>query len=264
MEDKKPFIIVIIVMTIIIIVLGAYVTVDQLNAKKAKEKKTSIINETVIDLNAFYQISDTLQRFDKAFNTENSNYFGYIYNSKRIYATKFDIGAATYVSMFSDFLNNNTLLYIPEEKVKGNFERIFGKNLDFKPSETIVNSSSTYAIAYEAEAKRYAYIAAIKNYQYQPGYISMNIKTILEGDTIKITRKVFYGEYIGENDVATKIVMYKDATKQRKIGELYLKNGTINQAEIIAKYGSKINTYIYTFKQNKDADYSFYLIEKEK
>ena len=92
--------------------------------------------------------------------------------------------------------------------------------------------------------------------------LDLNIKTVLSGDIIELTRKVFYGEYVGENDTATKIVMYKDASKQRKIGELPLKNGMINQSEIIAKYSSKINTYIYTFQLRKGSDYSFVKIEK--
>ena len=264
MDNKKPFIIAIIIMSVIIIGLGAYVVIDRLKEKEEQEKKTSIINETVIDLNAFFQVSDTLRRFDDAFNTYNSNYLGYIYNSKRIYASKFDGGAAVYASMISDLLDNGIVLYIPEEKIKGNFEKIFGKNLEFKLTDIDLKKSEIYLFNYEAEANRMAYKVATKTDIYNPGYIAMNIKTILEDDTIKITRKVFYGEYTGENGVMTKIVMYKDATKQKKIGELKLKNGAINQAEIIAKYGSKINTYIYTFKHNKDDDYSFYLIEKGK
>ena len=110
MDNKKPFIITIIIMTVIILGLGAYVVIDRLKEKEEQEKKTSIINETEIDLNAFYQVSDTLRRFDDAFNTYNSNYLGYIYNSKRIYASKFDGGAAIYASMISDLLDNGSVL----------------------------------------------------------------------------------------------------------------------------------------------------------
>ena len=264
MENKKPFIIVIIILSLIIIGLGTYVVLDRVKEKKQEEKKTSIINETIIDLNAFYQVSDTLRRFDEAFNPYNSNYLGYIYNTKRIYATKFDIGAAIYASMITDLLDNGTVLYIPEDKIKGNFERIFGKNLEFNLAETQINNSESYLFSYDATTKKMAYQVAMKTDLYSPGYIVMNVKTILEGDTIKITRKVFYGEYTGEDGTISKIVMYKDSSKQKKIGELKLKNGAINQKEILAKYSSKMNTYHYTFKHNKDDGYSFYLIEKGK
>ena len=262
MENKKPFIITVAIMALIIVGMGTYIFIDKMHEKEEKEKKTSVINNTVIDLNSFFQVSDTLRRFDIAFNDAQSNYLGYLYNSKRIYASKFDIGASLYASIVPDMIENNNLMYISEDKVKGNFERMFGKNLDYQPAE--INRSDFYVFNYEDTANRYAYIAVGKNTQYPAGYIAMNIKTILEGDIIQVTRKIFYGEYIGENDIATKIVMYKDATKQRKIGEVNLKNGAINQAEIIAKYSSKINTYVYTFKHNKGSDYSFYLIEKGK
>lgn len=264
MDNKKSFVIIIIIMSIIIIGLGAYVVTDIVKEKEEQEKKTSIINETVIDLNAFYQVSDTLRRFDEAFNPYNSNYLGYIYDNKRIYASKFDSGAAIYASIFSDLIDNGAILNIPEAKIKGNFERIFGKNLGYTITDVQIKNSDLYVFYYDVGNNRMDYKVAPKTDIYTPGYIAMNIKTILEEDTIKITRKVFYGEYTGENEVMTKIVMYKDATKQKKIGELKLKNGAINQAEIIAKYGSKINTYVYTFKHNKDDDYSFYLIEKGK
>lgn len=260
MESKKPFVITIIIMSLIIVGLSAFIFMGKVQEKREKEQKTSVINDIVIDLNAFYQISDTIRRFDMAFNNVNSSYFGYIYDAKRIYANKFDMGAAVYASMFQDLITNGALMYIPEGKVRSNFKKIFGKNLEYQAAE--VKNSQAYNFAYDQERQRYAYIAASESLQYPAGYIALNIKTVLSGDIIELTRKVFYGEYVGENDTATKIVMYKDASKQRKIGELSLKDGMINQSEIIAKYSSKINTYIYTFQLRKGSDYSFVKIEK--
>ena len=57
MESKKPFVITIIIMSLIIVGLSAFIFMGKVQEKREKEQKTSVINDIVIDLNAFYQIS---------------------------------------------------------------------------------------------------------------------------------------------------------------------------------------------------------------
>ena len=56
--------------------------------------------------------------------------------------------------------------------------------------------------------------------------------------------------------------VYYIKDKKTLITTVNLKNGSINEKEIIAKYSSKLNTYMYTFKEYNNTDYVLYSIEK--
>ncbi len=262
MEEKKGTIIIIIILLLIIVGLGGYIAYDRLISKKEDEEILTKIDDVSIDLNAFYQISETLTKLDKAFNDPKSNYFAYIYNQKKLEAKNFDLGAAIYTSIRSDFKEVNMLLSIPEPIAKSNFTRIFGNNLKYEPIQ--VNSTDYLKIAYNTTTLAYDYIAATDTNIYPSEYMALNAKTTLKGDKVIITRKIVFVDYEIEpgTTLASSINLYKDETKTKKIGELVLKNGKANQREILSKYGSKLNTFNYTFEQNTSTEYSLKLIEK--
>ena len=81
MREKKGPVVLIIILLIIILGLGGYIAVDKLILNKNDEEVRTVvtIDDNNIDLNALYQIGDTLTKFDNAFNDLNSNYFGYLY-----------------------------------------------------------------------------------------------------------------------------------------------------------------------------------------
>ena len=85
------------------------------------------------------------------------------------------------------------------------------------------------------------------------------MKTTLTDDLVIVTRKVFFVEYSGTN-----AIIYKDATKSNKLGEVKLNNGEVTLQEVTGKYGSKLNTYDITFKLGSDDIYNFYKIERTK
>ena len=267
MDEKKKPNILIIILLVIILGLGGYIAVDKLILSKSEDNTTTVvvIDDVQIDLNAMYQIGDTLNKFDSAFNDPDSSYFGYPYKiEKRLAASKFDNGAALFAAMHDDMTGTNTAQYLIGGNVKKNFEKIFGKNLAYKPAS--INAGKSYNIIYNDTNGNFSYTAPTTTTMYRNEYIAQNIKTKVEEETIMVVRRVFYVEYknSGGADV-TQADIYTNDTKSKLIGTISLRNNTISEKEILAKYGSKLGEYVFTFKQNNGMDdYCLYSIEKTK
>ena len=140
---NKPSIIIIIILLLLVIGLGGYIGYEKYTETK-DENTTTVIDDVSVNLNIFYQIGDTLTKLDNAFNDPNSTFFGYIYNSDKIEAKKFDGRAALFVSVHDDLVGNNTTQYLLGASVKSKFEKIFGKNLQYAPGN--INAGSYYNI----------------------------------------------------------------------------------------------------------------------
>ena len=82
MEENKKFIITIVILVFIILGLGGFIYYDKFYKTEKEEKTITTIDNVDIDLNSFYLVGDTLEKFDKAFNDKNSTYFGYIYKDR--------------------------------------------------------------------------------------------------------------------------------------------------------------------------------------
>ena len=193
------------------------------------------MDNTVVDLNSFYNIEDSLKSLDNAFNEPNTKYFGYIYSQKKLTVSNFNEEAALYASIYEYLVRNSADQRLHGAVVKSNFERLFGKNLEYKP--TRIDCENEFVIEYNPE----------------------------EEDKIILTRKVFYAEYESDNNGATyaRLALYKDKSKSKLIGKISLKGKDINYKEVIAKYESSLNTYYYTFVDNQKGNYTFYSIERK-
>ena len=78
-ENKKPVIITIVLLVLVILGLSGYIIYDKLLVNKIDDEPTTVtIGDVEIRPEAFYQIYNTLTKFDRAFNYEDSNFFGYI------------------------------------------------------------------------------------------------------------------------------------------------------------------------------------------
>ena len=264
MENKKGYIITIIVMFLIIVGLGGFIALERSVLKKSESSTITTIGENEINLNSFYQVADIMNKFDNAFNDNNSKYVGYPYSEKKITAEKFDFDAALFLSTYSELFATNTEQTIPEGKIKSNFETIFGNNLKYESKS--INAGDTYKITYSKDNANYTYTLAPTKAPYTSGYVAKNINTKLEEEKIVVTRKVFYVEYEQtlDNTTPTVATIYKDASKAQRIGQVNLRKGVLSDSEILAKFSSKMNTYNMIFKHVKDAEYNFYMIEKIK
>ena len=266
MEGRKGPIIIIVILLIIIVGLAGYIAVDKLILSKKEDNTTSVVNidDANIDLNALYQISDTLAKFDNAFNVEDSDYFGYPYRiEKRLMAKDFNNGAALYVSIHDDLIGTSTAQYLIGGNVKKNFEKIFGKNLAYKPVD--IEAGESYIIKYNESNGNFTYTAPSQSSVYSNEYITKNIKTKIEEESVLVTRRIFYVEYQGEKGSTdiTQAKIYQDENKNKLIGTVSLRNNSLSEDEVLAKYGSKLNEYIFTFKQNNSTDdYCLFSIEK--
>jgi len=265
MKENKKIIIGFTILILIIIGLISYIVIDKkLASEKIDQAEKTLIDDVEIDLSALYQIGDTLNKFDSAFNDSNSNFFGYIYKSDNLSVKDFDNKAALYATIHSNLVGSNTTQNLVGTTVKNNFEKIFGKYLKYKP--TSLDAGEYYKVSYDAKLDTYSYSSPTINNVYSPTYITHNISTSLENDDIIVIRKVFYVEYI-KNDGGTdisKASIYKDSDKKELVGTLNLRNNILDENEVIGKYSSKLKTLKYTFKQQKEADYSFYSLERIK
>ena len=257
MNNKKPLIIVIVFLIIVILGLGGYIAYEKIFTKPVTEECKTVIDDVSIDINKLYRIEDILNRLDKAFNTNESKYFGYIYNSKKIDVKEFDKNAALYASMYSDLIRSNNENIISSDRVRNKYEMIFGKELEYSPSN--INIDDKIVITYDDSNKEYKYKASSINNDHKDEYLVNNNKTKLTEDLVIITRKVFYVVYNGS--YAT---IYTDSTKTTRLGEVSVKTGEVSISEVVGKYGSKLNTYDFTFKLGSDDEYKLYRIERTK
>ena len=264
MVEKKTPVALIVILVLIILGLGGYIAIDKLILSKRHEevKTIMVIDDVNIDLDALYQIGNSLTKFDKAFNDYNSSYFGYLYTGEnRILASKFDNGAALFAAMYDDMVGASTAQYLIGGNVKKNFERIFGKNLAYKPGA--VNAGKSFNIVYNEGNGNFSYIAPTMSDVYTSKYVIRNIKTELKDDMVMITRRIFFVEYKGSGTDITAADIYTNHKKTKLIGTLNLRNNILSEEEVFAKYGSRLDKYVFTFKQNNTSDdYCFYSIEK--
>lgn len=258
-DNKKPYVIAIIVLSIIIVALAGFIALDKLVINKKEETNLTTIGEVNIDLNAMYKIGDIMNRLDHTFNDMNSNYFGYIYTDKKIEAKKFDKAAALFLAIYDNLIPSNTQQQLYGSEVKKNFEAIFGKELQYEANN--IDAGNTYKIFYDGTSGIYSYTLPLKNSLLNPGYVTETIKTKLESGRVIVTRKVFYVEYEDNNSLAK---IYSTAGKNKLLGSIRLKNNLLNTKEILAKYSSKMNSYQYIFIENSDSNYTLSSIEKIK
>lgn len=258
-DNKKPYIITIIVLVIIIVALSGFIALDKLVINKKEESNLTTIGEVSIDLNDMYKIGDIMTRLDHTFNDMNSTYFGYIYTDKKIEAKRFDKTAALFLALYDDLIPSNTPQQLYSSNVKKNFELIFGKGLQYEANN--IDAGNMYKIFYDGNTGIYSYTLAPKSGILNSGYVTETIKTKLEAGKIIVTRKIFYVEYEENNSLAK---IFSTAGKNKLLGSMRLKNGLLNTKEILAKYSSKMNSYEYIFTENSEGDYTLSSIEKIK
>lgn len=252
--DRKPYLITIIILGLLVLGLGGFLVYDKFIVDKTDQDKETVIDDVSLDLNALYQVGDTLDRFDIAFNKTNSTYFEYLYKNKKLEAKNFDSGAALYASIRKDLVISNTNQKILGGKVKNNMKKMFGTLVTY--NATSINAGETFKINYDSATNAYTYTIPLTANDRIPEYISKTTKTRVEKEKIVVTRKIFYVTYSGN-----KATIYKSSNKQR-LGEVTLRNDEVNPDEVVGKFGSRMNTYDYTFIENKADDYTFYRIDK--
>lgn len=260
MENKK-FIVAIVILSILLLAALGFIGYDKF-LKKDDESIKTVINDMEIDLNVFYKVRDTLNNLDTAFNDTSNKYFGYIYSDKNIMIEKLDTKVALYAAMYEEIDRTNIAQYIQAGKVKSNLQSMFGKYVEYKPEN--VEWDETSYIPYDKENDNFAHQLPVVNTIAQPEFISTEISTALAEGEIIVKRKTYYVEYETDETATKRIkaLIYTNKDKKQLVSTMNLKNGAINESEVIAKYSSKLNTYVYTFKEYNNTDYVLYSIEK--
>lgn len=261
MENKKT-VIALIIFIIMTLSLAGYIVVDKFVLSKELKPKTTQVGDVEVNLNVFEQINETLNTFDAAFNDTNSKYVGYLFSQKEITSDNFDQNAALYASIYRSIIGNGTQQTLPGGIVKTNYEKLFDNKMQYKAKS--IDAGNIYKINYDIVSDNYTYIATVPQNIYTPTLMEKNIETTVEDDNIVIKRKVFLVEYVAEGAAYTKANIYKSQTDKTLVATMPLKNNTLNVKELIGKYGTKLKTYKYTFKQKSIDEYKFYSVEESK
>jgi hypothetical protein len=251
----------VILLLLIIIGLAGYIGYEKIDAYMNNTDTKTEVDNVNINLNALYQVGETLTKFDNAFNNINSTYFGYLFKKDKLYAEKFDNNAALYVAMYADLVGTNTEQTINAINVKANFTKIFGNYLTYNP--TNISAGEFYNINYNESTDTFSYSFPVVTNTISSEFKINNVKTTLEKDKIIVTRKIFFVDYDNPSDgtsTATATI-YTNSNKKTKIGQVNLRNNLVSTSEVLAKYSSKLSTYKYTFVKNSDEDYSFFSVE---
>lgn len=257
--ESKKMLIAIIVLSVIILALGGFITYDKF--LKKEEKTRTIINDVSIDLTQFFNIGTILEKMDKAFNNDASIYYGTIYEKNAFKLEKLNKNAAIYVAIDGNTDSSIKTQKISGKKVKSDFEKMFSKELVYTPSS--VAAGQNYTITYDKETDTYVYNNSVVPEKRMEEIMIINTNTEIKESYIKVKRKMFYIVYdIDANGTYTSATIYKKANKSGNIGKVSLSRGSINEDEVIEKYGSKLNTFVYTFKEEKTDQYRLYSIEK--
>lgn len=262
MANKKGNIITIVILILIVLGLGGYIVYDKIiNKPEEKNEKLTIINDVEINLNALYNVRDKMQILNYTFDNPQSPYFGALNNIKKLETSKMDMGLALYLSLLPEMKVNTTLIYVPEEIVKDNFKKLFNDQLSYNVST--IKANNFYSFDYNQTTGLYAYYTNLSFDRNLAKYISLNEKTEIKSDEIIVTQKKVFIEYINisPKSLANSINLYYDNSKAKNIGKLTLKNGIISEKELLSKFGSKMKTYQYTFKEKNETEYYLQKIE---
>lgn len=264
MENKKGIIIGYVVLVFLVILLGGFIVYDKIILKVTEESQQLVtIGDVQINPNAFYQVNNTLKKFDRAFNYEDSQYYAYIYKNEKLNIKDFEPDAALYASMRDKMLTSAEIKIIPESVVKKDFEEMYGDNLKYTQKD--IKAGDNHSIVYD-QAKGYTYVCNNLIESYTPGIVTIDSKTSVESGYITVTRKVFYVEYTAnEAGVVSVATIYSDYGKKTKLGNIDVAKKGMNTDEVLGKFSSKISTYDFIFKENdKNTNYALYKIQRTK
>lgn len=258
--ESKKMLITIIVLVFIILGLGGFITYDKFFKKE--EKTRTVINDVSIDLTQFFNIGYILDKMDKSFSNNNTVFYGTIYNKNTLNISKLDMSAAIYAAIDGNTDSSVRGQTITGKKVKSDFEKMFTK--DLKYIATSINAGDNYKMVYDQATDTYAYRNTIEGTKKLEDIIAVNTSTEIKESKIVVKRKIFYVEYsVDANGNYQSANIYKKANKSGLVGKVNLTSkGAISTDEVLGKYGSKISTYYYTFKEENPDEYRLYSIEK--
>ena len=258
MKDKKNLIIFVLII-IIAILIGLLI------CNNKKEKVVEEVDKNIdFNLEGYYQIGEDLKLFDSAFNDSYSDYFGYLYKSDSLDAKDFDIKAALYLALYSELNHDGETNYINSEIVKSNFYKVFGNDLEYKPMS--FEAGRVFEFNYNEATGFYEINSPGVGGVYFPEIHSKNDYSTETEDSVVVSRKMFYLEYVSNNSGTdlTKIDIYKNIDKKDKVGTMTLSDSGVDEEKIFKKYKDKLDSYKLTFKKNDSGEFYFSKIEKEK
>ncbi len=259
MKDKRNCIIFILII-IIACLLGIIISLNNKN----KINKEKVVENIDFNIEGFYQIGEDLKLFDIAYDDSYSDYFGYLYSSDLIEAKDFDIKAALYLVLYKELNHDGEYTNISSLEVEKDFYKIFGNNLKYQPMS--FEAGRVFKFNYNEESNSYEFNSPGVGGVYFPEIHLKNISSVATEDSVIISRKMFYLEYVSNNSGTdlTKVDIYKNIDKKEKIGTMTINEQGVDEEKIFKKYNDKLDIYNFTFTKSDDGNYYFNKVEREK
>ena len=119
---------------------------------------------------------------------------------------------------------------------------------------------------YNEESNSYEFNSPGVGGVYFPEIHLKNISSVATEDSVIISRKMFYLEYVSNNSGTdlTKVDIYKNIDKKEKIGTMTINEQGVDEEKIFKKYNDKLDIYNFTFTKSDDGNYYFNKVEREK
>ena len=252
-SGKGFLIFLVIVLLLGCIGLGGYIAYDKFYIVKDESVKdaSEALVEVNIDANALFQVNDTINTFEYAFNDPFSSYFGYIYSNNELKASDFDKSAAIFSILYPYLDESDNMSFVANSTVKNRFKEMFSSSINYAP--TSINAGDGYFISYDQGSSYYGYQRLGKGGYFYPAYVSFYDSSKITKDpnknskgntTIEVVKRVGYVEF---NDTHTAVNVYNDASKGKKIGVISVVDGGYNLLEIGSKFKTSLSQYKYTF-----------------
>ena len=259
-SENKKWIITIIILVLLVLGLGGFIVYDKI---LKKEETRIIIDNKSVNITSFYDIEKEMALLDKTYNNPASSFYGDLYENRDVLAKEIEMPKIIYTAINGIVDNNAQNRVIKGSAVKNSIKRIFSKQVVYKP--TAISVSKQLTISYDEKADTYTYTNNTTASTSDEGIKLYTTNTELKGSYALVKRKLFAYEYKKDESgtINKSVVIYKDKNKNTKIATLQLKDGELNEKEIIAKYGSRLSTYVYSFKEESQDNYRFYSIVKE-
>lgn len=260
-SGKGFLIFIIIVLLLCCLGLGGYIVYSKFFVKNepiVMKDTSKALQQVEIDGESLLEAEDIINTFEYAYNDSFSKYFGYIYNSNKIEASKFDQSAALFACLYPYLDESMNVSYVANNTVKTDFKAIFGSGLNYNPNN--VSAGTGYDIKYDPTIKYYSYQRLGIGGYFYPTYVSFNESSSISSEKIQVVKRVAYLEYSTDH---TTINVYADSKKANTIGVISVTEGSFNISEIKAKFKSSLAQYTYTFVKDKDS-FVFDSIERTK
>lgn len=274
----------IIIIIVLFVIINIFIKNDKTNNEKTKiavtSKKKSEIknidiqnNEMVNIFNRYNSMYDYLDMLKY----DGTSYFDYFYRNDKVDSDNLDENVKFMITVYNTYgniLENTEIIKGAKEKIDEDSMKLFGSKINYKKissksyqGKLLVGAVNGYSIMYEDNNSDFYIEEAGLGGVTSLDYVLKKTKAYKNGDYLIIENVIMFTYQ--ETDDPVKL--FKTAgdlsnySSSKNINSLSLIDEIAYNKEInIDNYEDKLDTFRWTFKKDKNNNYTFYSVEKIK